>query len=216
MPQYDRVPFLDEVATLPTLIDEVNARLDEINRVFADLTLAEAKATGQDGFQPEIFNNMDLMQNRVTNLARSKDPGDAVSRVELEELGLFTNDGQVSFTNPVNFSEGATVSGGAPGSSSLTSVTQVVAATEAATEGLVATNVSGDSVSVRDDGVNGVTEGTLAMARNGHGRADFLTLQNGQLITTSPDIMTMLSLIYEELRKLNGVPNTGQSVPETS
>lgn len=214
-PQYDRIPTLAEVDEIRGLIEQLNIRFDEINRVFAEIGVAEVLTRGTEGMLPQISNILDMQRNRIVDVERSRQPRDVVTRIELEEMGLFTNDGAISFSDTVNFAEGATVTGGATGSTSITTVTQVIEATITATEGLVPTNVSGDRVDIRDDGVNGTIEGTLLMARNEHGRADFLRMEAGCLVSQDKNILTMLHLIYEELRRLNGVQHTGHSESET-
>lgn len=208
-PRYGRIANLPEGLEQADLLEALNAMIDEVNVVLNEVGVAESVSRGDDGFMPFHNSTLDMKDNRIINTLRSRQPTDVVTRIELEEIGLFTNDGQVSFNAEVNFSQGATVSGGGGGSTSITTVQQVLETTGSATEGLVATNTDGDRISIRDDNVNGNAQGTLAMFRDSNGRAALGQVHEGAQITTDRAVLAMLELIYTELRRLNGVPDNG-------
>jgi len=201
-----RIPIITEnVNDILALVDSVNSRIDEINRVLQELEVEHSKAEGKDANMPKFFNNLNLQNHKLVNVARSKDPQDVVTRRELEELGLLGNraDGiKLSQSLTVDGSVTVTNSGGGGGaelatnSSVFTTVTNIIGET-------VATSVSGTVITTEDiAGTNGTTAGTLAMAREGNNKAEFLQLRNGELITSDPELRTLLCILIEEVRAL--------------
>ena len=217
-PRYGRIPKLSNSLEGSQLLEALNSIIDEVNIVLNEIGVAESITRGNDGFEPEINTTLNMAGNRIVGVEKSRLPTDVVTRIELEELGLFTNDGRISFSSDVNFQAGVTATGGSTtaSSSSLTTVEQVLDAAGTATEGLVATSRPGDIVSRRDDGVNGTTEGTLAMFVNGNGRADFAQVHEGAILTQDRPVAVMLFLILQELRRINGVSDNGVAIPEAS
>lgn len=205
--RYDRLTPIDkfELARVGPdgLVDLINDRLNEVNRVLAEIAVAEAKTRGTDGFTPTFITHVDVTNNRITNVAPSKLPNDVVTRQELMDLGLIGNpNGSISFNKPVEFKSGAS-STGSSGENSVVTLDQVSNLINIILGNEVATSVSGSRISTEDAaGANGSTQGTLAMGRSGDGKADFVQLRNGELVVSDPDVRTLLLMLIEEVRGL--------------
>lgn len=209
-PSYNRIPPIERVpADMTEAVDFINQRIDEINAVLSEIAVAESVTRGQDGFQPAFSNDIDMGRKRVTNAERSKRPRDVVTRVELEELGLFTSEGVVVFGGEVVFAGGVSSTGGSGGNTLVTEYS-VEALVDAALEGALPVAVPGEFLDQRTLGVNGTDQGTPMMGRDERSRADFVHVRNGQMVVNSPAINTLLLLILQELRRLNSVSDTGE------
>lgn len=213
-PSYNRIPPIERIPeNIEDVIESVNARIDEINQVLAEIAVADSSLRGQDNFEPAFFNRVNMRRNRITNAERSRDPRDVVTRIELEEIGILGDTAGVSFTGPVNFEVTPTSSGAASGgSNSLSPTFEINANINAAVEAASAVARSGEFVDERELGVNGTTQGTLLMGVDGQGRAAFGRLFNGAQMVSDPCANALLVLILQELRKLNNATNSGSTL----
>lgn len=213
-PSYNRIPPIERIPTdMTDAVATINARIDEINQVLAEIALADSSLRGTDSFQPTLFNNIDMQRNRVRNVERSKDPRDVVTRVELEEIGILGNPEGVSFTGAVNFEITPTSSGAVGGgSNSLGTSGEITDTINDILEGELVVSVSGEIVDERELSVNGTTRGTLAMGIDGQNRAAFVRLVNGAQKVVDPCTNALLTLILQELRRLNDATDRGSAV----
>lgn len=209
-PKYDRIPEISQVPEdLNELVIFLNTVIRQLNEVFAELNLSDSQFRGNDSFTPTFNNDVDLNRFRLRNISRSQDGGDAVTRRELEEIGILGSAAGILFKQPVTFtqnlfSEGPQGGGG----SELPNNDDVSDMITSMTAGIVPVAVSGEVIDDQDVFANGTTEGTLSMARNGRGRADFLQIRNGQLQTGDVQACALLWLIYQELRSLRDAGNS--------
>jgi len=97
MREHLRVPALTDFT--PPGVQAWTAVLNKRLESIAD-TLAMLE--GRDGRTPAFTSNVDLQRNRITNLAPSEDEGDAVTRGELEEAGIYAEPGvPLEINNPI-------------------------------------------------------------------------------------------------------------------
>ena len=203
-PRYARIPPIEitsDTADVQPVIDAVNDRIAEINRVLTELEVAESVTRGEDGTSPVIGANLDMDGNRIINLRRSASPTDAVTRQELQDIGILGNPGgEVTFSVPVGFSSGIINLGPlGGGSGQLLTTDDVQTLIEQALGAAVATSRDGELVTIEDKvGVNGRTEGTLAMARDGiTGKARHLQAENGRLVVIDVGSTQLLSELVD-------------------
>lgn len=205
-PFYSRIPPIQDATDIPEMLRLINDRITEINTVFADLETAEAITRGSGGQRTIYESDIDFSGFRLTNVNQSRMPTDAITRRELDALGLLPDTtGELQITAPVTFNE--RVTSNAPTSNdgqSFATINDVVSLIEAALEGEVATSRDGQVVTVEDaSGANGLTDGTPIMARDGaSGKARMLKAINGELVVLSPDVTTLLELLIQEVREL--------------
>lgn len=201
--RYDRIPLIDPGAagSPEGVIELVNARIQLINEVLAEISTAEAETRGDDGRTPAFRANVDMGRNRVTNATRSRDSADCVIREELEEIGLLGNPDGISFSVPVEFAGGVSSSGPSGGGSDLTTIEEVInAITQAA--GTLPLASDGELVNDRGYGTLGTTQGTLLMFVGGDGRAQFVRGENGRALFELNDTNGLLYQILEQLRTI--------------
>ena len=205
--RYDRIPRIEsvEVSGDPiAMVDAINDTISEINRVFQEIGVAQSATRGQDGFSPAFDSNIDMKNNRVTRAARSKEPGDAVTRLELEELGLFQNGSGINFSGPVNFSGSVTTDGSTGGGTGgLPSIGEIVDIVEGIVGAEVPANVSGDPVTEFEDMDRGSTRGTVIMGVDGDGRAAFPRVFNRRWAVSDMVVASLLTAVLQELQELN-------------
>lgn len=181
--QFGRIPIITEqVPDVETLVQLVNFRIDEFNRALHEVELEIAKIEGFDGNTPKFYNPINMQNLRITNVARSKDPQDVVTKRELAELGLLN----------LNFDD--------LGFATLADVSDSIGE---ALDTNVATSVDGE-VYVREDaaGVNGSSTGTIAMAVDGQGKARPIEIREGQLPVYDGELRELLKILIEEVRLL--------------
>ena len=202
-----RIPTITgPVDNVEEVVDNINMVIDEINRALQEIELAQSKLEGTDNHTPTFQSAPNLNNFRVTNVARSRDPQDVVTRRELEEIGILgsrrnglslsgdiTVDGNVFITGPT---EG--------GSNAVPTITQVST--------LITTNIEANVPStsdgnlwVREDaaGIDGSTQGTVAMGVDGNGKARPIEIRNGELPIQDSEVRYLLACILEQLEKLN-------------
>lgn len=202
--RYARIPIITEpLLDQVMVVEAINARISEINRVFEQLELEQSKLEGTDNNVPVFRNNINLNNNRVTGAARSKDPQDCVTRRELEEIGILGNraDG-INITGDLTVDGSITVTGGSGGSSEIPTSDSIVDLIDDAIGAELATSNDGE-VWAREDaaGVNG-SQGTVSMGVDGSGKARPVELRNGELAVQDHEIHTLLHILIEEVRKL--------------
>lgn len=200
-----RIPIITEpIDDLNMAIESINFRIDEINRIFQEVELEQAKTSGNDSNIPKFNNNLNLQNNKITNVGRSSDPQDVVTRKELEEIGILgSRTGQIQISGDLAVDGTVTVLGGGTGSAEVTTNYGVESFISTALDENVATSKSGDIIVEEDAaGINGSTSGTLAMGREGNKKAEFLQLRNGELIIQDPAVRALLEILIEEIRGL--------------
>jgi hypothetical protein len=162
------------------LVRTVNERIEEINRVFAELeAVAETPATDVSSF---------------------------ITLDDLTALGLSFSDGTVVISAPVVIEDTVTYEGPTtPVGGELASADAVQGLVDSAIGDAVALTTDGEIVTIENaSGDDGDTEGTLIMGRELRtGKARFLHMVNGQLVVNDPDIKTLLELILQELKNGN-------------
>lgn len=203
---YARIAPIQDTTDLAELVRTLNDRINEVNNVFTELETAEAITRGSGG-QRTIYNSdLDIGNNRLTNVSPSRRPQDAVTRKELDAVGLLPDTtGELQIQAPVSFNE--RVYSNAPTSNdgqSFATINDVIGLITLALEGNVAVSRDGDAVTIEDaSGANGQTDGTLFMARDGAtGKARMLKVINDELVVQSPDVTTLLEILIHEVRKL--------------
>lgn len=210
-PQYNRIPEIVQVPEdTASFVEVVNTTIRQINEVFAELNLSDSEFRGNDGFIPTYNNNVNLQENRLRNIARSQESGDAVTRRELEEIGLLGNPDGVVFNQSVTFGAGASSIPSAGGGSEIPSIGDVIQLIEDIVAGAIPVAFAGQTVTVQEYGLLGTTEGTLILGRNGNGKAEFAEIRNGRVQVDATDIVPLLELIYNELEKLNYAVSTNR------
>jgi hypothetical protein len=211
--RFARIPIITENTTdTVNLIDIVNARIDEINRVFQEVEIEQSKAKGDDTNNPTFNNSLDLQSNQIKNVARSRDPGDVVTRRELEEVGILGNraDG-ISLKGDLTVDGTITLNGPSGGGAEVPTGDDVADAIDTAIEANMATSNDGNRWDREDAaGIDGSTSGTVAMAVDGQGKTRPIEIRNGNLPVQDLELRTLLSLLndnmltlIEEVRKLN-------------
>ena len=213
-PRYARIPPIEaEVRDPEQLKMLVNDRIAEINRVLTELEIAESETRGEDGASPMISADLDMDGNNIINLRRSSSPTDAVTRQELQDIGLIGNPGgEVTFNVPVGFSSGIINLGAlGGGSGGLVTADDVQTLIEQALGATVATSRDGEIVTTEDPaGVNGRTEGTLAMARDGKtGKARHLQAEDGRLVVIDIGSTRLLSELVEIMKDIRDGRSSG-------
>ena len=209
-PIYDRIPEIDQVPEdLNALVIFLNTVIRQLNEVFAELNLSDSQFRGNDDFIPTFNNDVDLNRFRLRNISRSQRGGDAVTRRELEEIGILGSAFGVTFNTPVTFnqqlfSQGPQSGGGAE----IPNNDEVGDMIAEGTAGIIPMAVSGEAVDDREVFTTGSTEGLLGMARDGRGTAEFLQIRNGHLQTADTQACALLWLIYQELRSLRDAGNS--------
>lgn len=207
-PRYARIAPIQPQPDLDTdeLVRVLNDRITELNIVFTELETAEQITRGSGGQTTIYDSDLDISDQRLTNVKRSRDPKDTVTRRELTELGLFPDStGKIRISREVEFLD--RVSSSAPTSNdggSFPSNDDVINLINAAIGDNVATSRDGQAVTVENAaGDNGVTEGTLAMARDPQtGKARMLKVVGDNLQVDSPQIASLLILLIQEVKEL--------------
>lgn len=186
------------------LVDEVNARIDELNRTLYEIELEHAKQIGVDNNVPEYQNNLDLNDFRITNVGRSREAQDVVTRRELEEIGILgSRSGGLTLSGDVTIDGTLTLLGGGGGGAEVPTSGDVINIINNEIETNVATSNSGDVVDFENSsGGNGSTQGTLSMAVDRDGKAQFIRVTDRGLTVHDPDITTLLKLLLEEIKGL--------------
>lgn len=200
-----RIPLIEEAIDDPVLlVDTINERLGEANRVLLEVEAELNQQKGNDGAVPIFNNEPDLRVHRITNGQRSKDPRDFVIRQELIDLGLLGDaSGKIIFGGEVEFASQVTVSGPTGGSGGIVTGGDLAGAISLALGSTVATNNAGDVLeNEQDDGTNGGTPGTVAMGRDGDGKARYLTMVGDRLQVDNGSVEELLILLIEEIRGL--------------
>lgn len=200
-----RIPIITEpVGDVQMLVQLVNRQIDSINHSLQDIELELAKLAGFDGRQPTFYNDINMQNLQVTNVRRSKDPQDVVTRRELEELGILGGlDEAMRLTVDVIIEGDLSVLGGGGGGSSVVTTDDLDDVVDGAIEDNVATSVDGD-LFVREDaaGVNGTTQGTVAMGVDGQGKVRPVELREGQLPVYDSELRELIKVLIEEVRAL--------------
>lgn len=202
-----RIPIITEpVNDIGMVVESINYRIDEINRVLQELELDQAKQKGDDSNVPKLNNNLDLQNFKLLNVARSRNPQDVVTRRELEEIGILgSRSNSIELTGDLTVNGTVTVNGpqGAGGDFTVITQAQVEALISAALGTEVATTRDGSFWSREAaSGVDG-DSGTVAMGVDGQGKARPLELRDGELPIQDMEVRTLLALILEQLEKLN-------------
>lgn len=203
-PTYDRIRPIDRVTQVADLVHIINERLEEINRVLAEIALSESRTRGDDGLTPTFNANIDLSRKRVTNVAKSEHPNDVVTRQELIELGLYSSDGRINFTRPVLFSSEARFGDNPGGGNSLITEETVIEIVTALLEEALAVAVDGKFLDKRFLGYNGTDKGNPLMGRDEQGRAVFIKSDNEQISVHDAGVRGLLEMILRELQRING------------
>lgn len=205
MARFARIPIITEFPQdINEVVDLVNARIDELNRVFTELEVAQEQSKGERSFVPKFQNNLDINQFRLKNVARSRDPQDVVTRRELEEIGILgSRAGGILLSGDLTVDGTITMTGGSAGGSEIATSQSVENTVTATVSANVATARDGQ-LWVREDaaGVDGTTEGTTAMAVDGSGKQRPLEIRNGGLAVDTSELSTLLLLLIEEVRNL--------------
>lgn len=199
-----RVPYIEDVPDdFGRVVEGINDRITEINRIFTEAEAEINQQKGNDGATPIFNSEPDLREHRITNGERSKNPRDFVIRQELMDLGLVGDaSGRVVFGGEVEFAGGTVVSGPSGGSGVVSGI-DLEAVVDSAIGANVATSRDGDQVVVEEaDGTDGSTEGTLGMARDQDGKARHLRMEQGRLTVTAPRLEGLIEVLIEEIRGL--------------
>lgn len=214
-PPYGRITRIDPATAetdLAAFIEQINERIDALNNVLAEIALAEARTRGEEGLVPGFGASITLNGNRITDVDRSRDPNDVVTRIELEERGIFTTTGDISFHGPVNFEAGVTTTGPVGGGTgSLITEGAVDDIVNSALEGAFPLAEAGEFLQEASGGENG-DDGTPIMGRDGEGNAAFIGTINKQMLVHSPAIIVLLRLILQELKGKSDVSDNGSAV----
>lgn len=203
-PRYARIASIEPTGDIAELVQSFNARIAELNDIFADLEKAEAITRGSGGQKTLYDSNIDASNFRVTNVATSVDPQDVVTRKELDALGLLPDTtGEMNIKVPVHFTqrvstEAPTINDG----NSFATISDVLYLIQQETP--VATSRDGQPVTVEDaTGIDGITEGTLAMARDAQsGKARMLKVIDDNLQVESPAMAALLEMLIRETQEL--------------
>lgn len=212
-PQYNRIPEITQVPEdLSQFMEAVNTAIRALNEVMQELNTADSQFRGRDGYTPTFEADVDMGDLRLKNIARSKDGGDAVTRRELEEIGILGNAAGVVFSSPVTFASGASSAPSSGGGDELTTGEDVIDAVNAIVEGALPVTQAGESVSIQGYGQTGNTQGTLSMGRNGFGRAEFISVREGAILVSSSAQEALLYIIAQHLERIdNGLQNYWRS-----
>lgn len=203
-PQYDRIPEISQVPEdINGLVLFLNTVIRQINEVFAELNLLDSRVQGNDNFTPTFNNDVDLNEFRLRNISRSQRGGDAVTRRELEEIGILGSAAGIQFNRAVTFNSNLFAQGPqGGGSSEIPTNSEVNDMINSATTGLVPVAVEGQRLDSATPFSAGQDEGQPMMGRNGRGRAEFFQMRNGRVQMQDIDACALLWLIYQELRSL--------------
>ena len=201
-PPYDRIRPIDRVYEASDLTMVINERIEELNRVLAEIALNESRTRGDDGFTPTFNANVNMTRKRITNASRSEHGLDVVIRQELIDLGLYSESGEIEFNKPVYFANEVRSRTNPGGGNSLITeetVRQIVA--ELLDEAL-AVAFDGDFLTTRYIGFNGVTPGNPMMGRDEQGRAVFVKADNEQMAVHDVGTRDLLGLVLKELQTI--------------
>lgn len=216
-PPYARISRLaDMPTTLEDLATMINQRLEDINEVLTNIAVADSQVRGNDGYTPTFNAAVNMSRKNINNVARSREPRDAVTRVELEELGIFSNDGRISFTGDVEFQKSARTTAPSGGGNAFITEERVREIIDTVISEALSVAFDGTHLSVRTLGINGRDLGNPVMGRDETGRAEFVGSHNKHLLVHDSSVTTLLTLILHELRRLNGDRNNWQSDAESS
>lgn len=206
-PRYSRVPEITQAPRdLPELQARMNTAIRVVNEVLEEIALADSQLRGRDGFTPQFEADVDLGGQRLRNISRSQRGGDAVTRRELEEIGILGNPNGVVFNRSVTFAAGATSNVSALGGGEIPTTDGILELVNTVVAGAIPVAVAGDSVTTQSYGRLGTTQGSLILGRNGSGRAEFAEIRNGHVLIASDQIVGLLTLILEQLERLGHGP----------
>lgn len=197
-----RIPLVDPDDPRP-LIDKINTSISEINRALTETETEINHQKGNDG-ATVIFNNVvNMTENRITNVERSRDPADVVTRQELVEIGILGSPtGQVVFNRDVIFAAGTSVTGPSGGTGIATGAF-VEHAIDSALEAEVPSSNEGNVLTTEGaDGADGITAGTPIFGRDPDGKARFFTLTRAGLKVDTSTLEQLLLMLIEEIREL--------------
>jgi hypothetical protein len=200
-----RIPTIFETPQdLSNAAQLVNERIEEINRVLAEVEKELTEMKGDDDNEPSFNADIDMNRKRVTNVERSKDPRDVVTRIELLEIGILGSPtGEIRLSRPTVFESGASVEGSGVGANSVATTDSVLDTITTTLGAEVASSVDGEQVSLeRATGVNGITSGTLLMGVDGGGKARMLRVTDAGLRFYDPNSTALLTLILDTLQKI--------------
>lgn len=203
-PRYNRIPELDQAPNdLTDLVVQLNSIVRQVNEVFGELGVSDSQLRGNDGFTPTFNADVDLNRFRLRNISRSQDGGDAVTRRELEEIGILGNPDGINFNGAVTFNSNIFAAGSqGGGGNELATNEDVETLVTSALEGLVPVAVEGQILDDATPFALGEDEGQPMMARNERGRARFAQMRGEDILMHDSKVCTLLVLILQELRSL--------------
>ena len=202
-PNYNRIPEIGQVPEdLNGLVLFLNDLIRQLNEVLRELGVSDSEFRGNDGFTPSFNNDVDLNEFRLRNISRSQRAGDAVTRRELEEIGILGSAFGVVFNRPVTFNsnlfaEGPQGGGGGELATNADVTTQI----DNALEGLIPVAVEGQFLDAATPFAVG-DDGQPVMARNERGGARFIQMRGEDVLTHDNQVCALLVLILQELRSI--------------